>query len=133
MVPAASGLRSLRANPLFAGLGAPVLERLARELSPVYVEAGDHVVRQGEPGDRFYLVADGELDVWIDDEFVRTLRAGDGFGEIALLRNVPRTATVVARTPAHMYGLAREPFLEAVAPAAFIDWDPQSRVETVAR
>jgi MFS family permease len=130
MVPAASGLRSLRANPLFAGLPAPVLEGLARELEPVYVEPGEHVVRQGEPGDRFYLVAEGELDVVIDDEFVRTLTANDGFGEIALLRNVPRTATVVARTPALLYGLAREPFLEAVAPAAFIDWDSQERVPT---
>jgi hypothetical protein len=100
----------LRSLPLFAPLGATQLEALARALVAVPCERGDCVVREGEPGDRFYLVADGELTVSAG----RILRRGDCFGEIALLRNVPRTATVTSTTVVQLYSLAREPFLEAV-------------------
>jgi len=107
-------LSLLRSLPLFAPLGPPQLESLARELESVEVPAGEDVVREGEPGDRFYAIADGELEVTHDGRHLATLRRGDGFGEIALLRDVPRTATVTARTPARLYALQRGPFLAAV-------------------
>lgn len=100
----------LRCLPMFAPLGAPQLEALARVLAPLSRPRGEVIVRQGDPGDRFYLVADGELAVSAGGR----LRRGDGFGEIALLRDVPRTATVTASTDVQLYSLAKEPFLEAV-------------------
>jgi hypothetical protein len=108
-------LALLRSMPLFAPLGPAELESLARELRPVEAAAGDEIVREGEPGDLFYVVADGELQVSVDGREMRTLGRGDCFGEIALLRRVPRTATVIAATPARLYSLGREPFLAAVA------------------
>jgi MFS family permease len=104
----------LRSLQIFAPLFEPVLEELASELEPVTVAAGDTIVRQGEPGDRFYVVADGELDVTVDGRPAVPLGPGDSFGEIALVRNVPRTATVTARTDATLYGLGRDVFLSAV-------------------
>jgi hypothetical protein len=100
----------LRRLPMFAPLGAPQLEALARVLAPLSRPRGEVIIRQGDPGDRFYLVADGELAVSAGGR----LRRGDGFGEIALLRDIPRTATVTASTDVQLYSLAKEPFLEAV-------------------
>jgi MFS family permease len=116
VAPPAVGLRRLSAHPLFAHLPAPLLEELARDLVAVDVTAGEVVIRQGDVGDNFYLIADGEFEVSVDGEPVATLQAGDGFGEIALLRDIPRTATVETRSPARLYALAREPFLRAMAP-----------------
>ena len=65
----------LRALPIFAPLGAPALEALARALEPVEVAAGAAVIREGEAGDRFYLVADGELEVSVGGERISSLRA----------------------------------------------------------
>jgi MFS family permease len=100
--------------PLFAPLPGPALERLASQLEVVQADAGTAIVEQGDPGDRFYVVAEGELDVAVDGRPVGSVAAGDSFGEIALLRDVPRTATVSARTNARLYALGREAFLEAV-------------------
>jgi MFS family permease len=105
----------LRSLPIFHALPAPALEGLARSLEPVKLAAGEVLIREGERGDRFYAVADGRLQVTIDDAPVATNRRGDGIGEIALLYGVPRTATVTAASPATVLALSREDFLNAVA------------------
>lgn len=104
----------LRSLPLFAELPAPAIEGLAAALTPVEVPAGAVLIRQGEPGEAYYAIAAGELDVCQDGQLLRRCGRGDGVGEIALLRDVPRTATVTAHTPATVYQLNREPFLTAV-------------------
>jgi CRP-like cAMP-binding protein len=78
------------------------------------VAAGQVVIRTGDVGDRFYVVADGQLEVRRERSLVRELSRGDGFGELALLRDVPRTADVVALTPALLHALGKVDFLEAV-------------------
>jgi MFS family permease len=113
VVPEAK-LMLLRSLPLFAPLSAPVMERLASRLVPVEVDAGTAIVRQDDPGDRFYIVRDGEVAVSKDGRQVASLKQGDFFGEIALLHDVPRTATVTARTNVRLYALERNDFLEAV-------------------
>jgi MFS family permease len=104
----------LRSLPLFAPLGAPQLEALAQGLVETRVAAGQAVVRQGERGDRFYVVAEGELEVEADGRELRRLGRGDGFGELALLRDVPRTATVTALGEARLFALDKTTFLAAV-------------------
>jgi MFS family permease len=98
---------------MFAPLSLAAKEHLAATLEPVSVTAGDVVIRAGDRGDRFYIVADGELEI-VADGLHGTARAGDHFGEIALLRDVPRTATVRAVTDSHLYALERGDFLAAV-------------------
>jgi len=107
-------LELLRRSSIFAVLGAPALEELARSLIPEPVTAGTTVVRQGDRGDRFYLVAEGRLSVSVDGVPRRQIGPGDGFGEIALLRDGIRTATVTALEPVMLYALERADFLEAV-------------------
>lgn len=107
-------LELLRAVPLFAPLPLPALERLAAGATPVRVRAGSELVRQGEPGDRFYVVESGELEVSVDGRDVATLGRGEYFGEVALLRDVPRTATVTARSDAGLYALDGEEFVGVV-------------------
>lgn len=99
--------------PMFDPLPLATKERLAASFAPVSVLPGQHVIRAGEIGGEFYLVVEGELD--IDAGSGRTTAsAGDYFGEIALLRDVPRTATVTARTDSLLYALPRAAFLAAV-------------------
>jgi MFS family permease len=86
----------LRRVALLDVLPLPALETLARQLDHVVVPAGETVFRQGDPGDRFYVVVEGTATVEGDGAPITTLGPGDSFGEIALLRRVPRTATVRA-------------------------------------
>src|SRR6516165_959887 len=104
----------LRSLPLFAELPGPAIEALAASLTPEELPASGVLIRQGDPGDAYYAIAAGELDVQQDGHFLRRCGRGDGVGEIALLRAIPRTATVVAHTAATVYKLDREPFLTAV-------------------
>jgi MFS family permease len=104
----------LRSLPLFAELPAPAIEGLAAALTPLQLRAGAVLIRQGDPGDAYYAIAAGELDAVQDGQLLRRCGRGEGVGEIALLRAIPRTATVIARTAATVYELSREPFLAAV-------------------
>jgi MFS family permease len=112
--PEASELRILASVPIFAPLPGGSLEHLAARLVPLRVDAGTVIVREGDAGDRFYIVTEGEVEVSQYDRLVSELAAGGYFGEIALLRDVPRTATVTARTDAVLYALDRDDFLAAV-------------------
>jgi MFS family permease len=107
-------LQLLRGMEIFKPLPPPVLESLAHALVPVRVEAGREVFRQGELGDRFYIVADGEVEIVQDGVVVNLAGPGDFFGEISLLRDVPRTATVRARTDVELRALERDEFIAAV-------------------
>jgi len=112
--PEASELRILAAVPIFAPLPGGSLEHVAARLVPLRIDAGTVVVREGDAGDRFYIVAEGEIEVSQYDRPISELRSGDYFGEIALLRDTPRTATVTARTDSILYALDRDDFLAAV-------------------
>jgi CRP-like cAMP-binding protein len=113
VVPTAH-LSFLRAIPMFAPLPVPMLERLAGRLESVSVAAGTWIIQQGERGDRFYIVEAGEVQFSQDGRVIRTQGAGSSFGEIALLRDIPRTMSVRALTDVSLFALEREPFLEAV-------------------
>ena len=99
--------------PMFAPLSLAAKERVASSLVPMSVREGELVIRAGEHGDRFYIVGEGELDIDAGGRH-STAHAGDYFGEIALLRDVPRTATVKALGDAKLYALPRDAFLAAV-------------------
>jgi MFS family permease len=106
--------RLLRGVGMLAPLPVARLEELARHLVPVHVAEGEAIIREGEIGDRFYVIDSGEVDVTQRGRFRRTEFVGECFGEIALLRDTPRTATVVARTEVELFALDREEFLAAV-------------------
>ncbi len=111
----------LRSLPLFSPLPPAAIERLAASLEPLAAEPSREIIREGERGDRFYVVRDGTVEVEADGVRVGTFGPGYFFGEIALLRDVPRTATVRAVTPAQLVALDRNEFLAAVtghAPSA---------------
>jgi hypothetical protein len=104
----------LRSMPLFRPLPPPELEGVARAMEPLAARAGDVLIREGDPGDRFYAIADGAVTVSTAAGFTTELARGDGFGEIALLNDTPRTATVTAKTDASLYALSSDDFLTAV-------------------
>lgn len=107
-------LELLRGISIFTQLPGPVLERLAASATSVSVAADQVVVSRGETGNHFYAIASGRAAVERDDGTTRELGPGDFFGEIALLRDVPRTATVRALEPLRLFALEREEFLFAV-------------------
>ena len=109
----------LRRVPEFAELPMTAIERLAAGLVPVTAPAGTVLMTQGEPGDRFVVIATGEIDVIVDGRPIHRLGPGAGVGEIALLRRSPRTATVRAVNDVTAYSVDAMTFLAAVAgPAA---------------
>jgi MFS family permease len=111
-------LHLLRSTLMFAALGPAELERLARTIDEESVGPGSAVCVQGEPGDRFYFVERGTARVVRDGMDVATLGTGDFFGEIALLRDIPRTATVEAVSDLDLLVLERGPFLDAIKSSA---------------
>src|SRR3954469_18243267 len=108
-VAAQPQLTLLRGIPFLEPLPPHELEPLARGLVRLRLGAGAEVFRRGDVGDRFYVIAAGEVEVDTGSER-RTLGPGEGFGEIALLRDVPRTATITTRTDVELYGLERDEF-----------------------
>jgi len=111
---AAPALPALRSLPMFAALPLQTLEALARRAERVEVDAGAVIFRQGDAGDQFYVVVDGEVEFFVDGRAVDRGSSGDHFGEIALLREEPRTATVTAVSDTYLFALEREDFLSAV-------------------
>jgi MFS family permease len=100
---------------IFRPLPMPAIDNLALQVEHAEFAAGEEVFHQGEQGDRFYVIEEGEADAIGDGRLIRTMRSGDGFGEIALLHNEPRSATVRARTPLRLYALDRRHFLSTVS------------------
>jgi MFS family permease len=112
--PDADKLRVLGSVPIFAPLPGTALEHLTGRLVPMRLEPGTMIVREGDSGDRFYIVAEGVVEVSQSGAVLSELEPGGYFGEIALMRDIPRTATVTARTDVVLYALDREDFLAAV-------------------
>jgi len=104
----------LRQVPFFRPLPFAITEHLASKLTPATYEPGDTIIQEGEPGDYFYLIESGRACASTDGRQLNDMGPADCFGEIALLRRTPRTATVTASTQLHVKILAREEFLAAV-------------------
>lgn len=113
-LPDPEALALLRRLPIFAPLSAPTMERILAELAWLAVPAGHVLITQGEPGDRFYVLAEGRVQVVQDGNAIAEREAVDYIGEIALLRDVPRTATVIALTPLRLIAIEGDRFLAAV-------------------
>ena len=111
---APAGAELLRGIPLFAPLAQPAVEALAAALERRTVTAGSVMVAEGDPASEFFVIESGEVEVSEHGTVLRREGAGDVFGEIGLLRDVPRTATVVAVTDVDLLVLGRAPFLETV-------------------
>lgn len=122
-----AGLALLQQLDLFAPLEPQVLEDLAGNLVEVRAVAGEVVLNEGEAGALFYVIESGAVRVTADGRELRTQRAGEFFGEIALLRDVPRTASVTATEDCVFQTLSREHFLAAMEG----DSEVRTRVEDV--
>jgi anti-sigma regulatory factor (Ser/Thr protein kinase) len=107
-------LELLGRSSIFAPQPAAMLERLAGQLIPFSASGEETIIHEGDHGGLVYLIAKGEVDVSAEQAHIATLGPGDFVGEIALLRDVPRTATIVAARPVELFALAREDFLAAV-------------------
>jgi CRP/FNR family cyclic AMP-dependent transcriptional regulator len=108
--------------PLFSGLDPRELETIARTVHERTFEAGDTVAQQGEGGVGFFVIRDGQAKVEIDGNEIRRLGPGDHFGEIALIAEGPRTATVTAESQLRCYGLTPWEFRPLVQTNASIAW-----------
>jgi MFS family permease len=104
----------LRSMQVFRAMPVPALEGVAHGSTTLAVPAGQEIIRQGEPGDRYYAIADGTVGITRDGVGVGTLSRGEGFGEMALLHDAPRNATVTAVTDTALVAIDREPFLVAL-------------------
>jgi CRP-like cAMP-binding protein len=124
----------LRHHPFMRHLPVPVLEGLAASAEALSVPAGHTVVREGEAGDRYYLIEEGDLLVTSTGSAAAVeVGAGDGFGEIALLRSVPRTATVTTASPCRLWAVAQEDFLAGLRASPAGTRAAQAEVRTKAR
>jgi len=104
--------------PIFSVLAPRIVERMAREAVSVSAPEGTRVIIEGAPSDRFYVIADGRMTVTRRGRRLRRLGVGDWFGELALLRDIPRTATVESENDVALWALERDQFLAAVAYSA---------------
>lgn len=108
-------LTLLRGVPMLSPLPMTVLEQVAGDAALMSYGAGEPIIREGEVGDRFYILASGRAEVATGGRRLGEMGPGDSFGEIALLRDVPRTASVVAVGPVEVFALDRHAFLAAVS------------------
>ena len=105
----------LRSVPLFAGCSKDELERIGAVADELDLPAGDLLIEEGRRGREFFVLVDGTVDVTHGEEVVRTLEGGDFFGEIALVSNVPRTATVATTSPARLLVITDRAFSRLIA------------------
>ncbi len=110
----ASIVQRLLLDPVLAPLHAPTIELLARGAERLSTDAGEPIIREGELGDRYYLIVDGTVEITQDGQHLRALSGGASFGEIALLDEVPRTASATSVTRCELLSVERDDFLEAV-------------------
>jgi CRP/FNR family cyclic AMP-dependent transcriptional regulator len=101
---------ALKRAPLFEGLSRKELEELARLADDLEVPAGKVLTRQGDTGREFFVLMDGQVEVVRDGEVLGTSGAGDFIGEISILEDMPRTATVTATTPVRLFVLTAQNF-----------------------
>jgi CRP/FNR family transcriptional regulator, cyclic AMP receptor protein len=106
---------ALSGCPLFRSVSRGDLVQLARVTEDLEVEQGKVLAKEGEIGQEFFVIIDGEVSVTKDGREIRTLGPGDFFGEIALLKDVRRTATVTAKSPLRFFVLTRQGFRSLVA------------------
>jgi CRP-like cAMP-binding protein len=118
----------LRSLHVFRAMPVPALEGVAQAAANLSVTSGEEIIRQGEPGERYYAIADGSVEIRKDGVPVNRLERGEGFGETALLYDAPRSATVVALTDTTLVTVEREPFLVALTGHA----QTRERLERVA-
>jgi CRP/FNR family cyclic AMP-dependent transcriptional regulator len=112
----------LKRVPIFEGLDDRELERIAGSMKDRTFRAGDTVTTEGQGGIGFFVIEDGEAKVTIGGEERRRLGAGDYFGEVALLTDSPRTATITAETDLHCYGMTSWDFKPLVESHGSIAW-----------
>jgi CRP/FNR family transcriptional regulator, cyclic AMP receptor protein len=103
-------MEALRRAPLFEGLSRGELIQLARVTEDLEVPAGRVLCREGEIGHEFFVIVDGEVEITRQSERVSTAGSGDFFGEIAVIEEIPRMATVTATTPLRFFVLRRQDF-----------------------
>ncbi|HEX6331800.1 MAG TPA: cyclic nucleotide-binding domain-containing protein [Actinomycetota bacterium] len=115
--PTLQAAAELRVVEAFASLGADDLAAVVSQGRWINAGPGETIIRQGEEGDAFYGLGSGQVEIVRDGERVGTLGAGAHFGEVALLTDAPRTASVIARTPARLFRLGRDGFDRAIAGA----------------
>jgi CRP-like cAMP-binding protein len=101
---------ALKELPLFAGLSGKDRDFIASYIDEVSFAQGSTLITQGDSNDRFFVLADGQADVYVSGQLRQTLRSESFFGEISMQRGVPATATIVARTPLQAYVMTREQF-----------------------
>jgi CRP/FNR family transcriptional regulator, cyclic AMP receptor protein len=112
----------LQRVPIFQGLDRRELERIAASMKPRTFRAGDTVTSEGQGGVGFFVIEDGQARVTVGGENRRTLGAGDYFGEVALLTDRPRTATITAETDLRCYGMTSWDFKPLVETHGSIAW-----------
>jgi MFS family permease len=120
----------LREVTMLRPLPVSTIEHLARSVREQSIAGGETVIEQGQVGESFYVIVAGEVEVIKNGRLVGTLSDGDSFGEIALLRDVPRTSTVRARTPVGLYELDRRHFVPTVSGYSESAAEAETVVET---